>query len=263
MTQLHVRTARSNDGTRIAFERAGDGPPLILAVGAFNDRFTGAPLGRFLETNFSVFNYDRRGRGASGDTPPYAVDREIEDLEALIAEAGGSAAVFGYSSGAVLALKAAARGVAITKLVLYEPPFNVGVSRPPSTVDHATQLAKLIAAGQRGDAVEYFQRLVGIPDEIIIQMRNAPFRPALEAMAHTLVYEMTIIGDAALPTDITASVSIPTLVMDGGNSPEWMRHAARALAEAVPLGVYHSLEGQTHDLVPDAIGPVVRVFLGG
>src|SRR6266568_4803154 len=193
MTQLHVRTARSNDGTRIAFEGTGDGPPLILVVGAFNDRHTGEPLGRFLEPHFSVFNYDRRGRGASGDTLPYAVDREIDDLAALIAEAGGSAAVFGYSSGAILALKAAARGVGITRLVLYEPPFRDA----PSHVDHAAQLARLIAAGQRGDAVEYFQRLVGIPDEIIIQMRNAPFRPALEAMAPTLVYELTIIGDAA------------------------------------------------------------------
>src|SRR5438874_10934053 len=151
MTQLHVRTARSNDGTRIAFERTGDGPPLILVVGAFNDRHTGEPLGRFLEPHFSVFNYDPRGRGASGHTLPYAIDREIEDLEALIAEAGGSAAVFGYSSGAVLALQAAARRVGITKLVLYEPPFNVDDSRPPSTVDHAAALAKLIATGQRGD----------------------------------------------------------------------------------------------------------------
>src|SRR6266571_1954641 len=116
MTQLHVCTARSNDGTRIAFERTGDGQPLILVVGAFNDRLTGAPLGRFLEPNFSVFNYDRRGRGASGDTLPYAVDREIDDLAALIAEAGGSAAVFGYSSGAILALQAAAAGLAVTRL---------------------------------------------------------------------------------------------------------------------------------------------------
>jgi pimeloyl-ACP methyl ester carboxylesterase len=259
MTQLQVRTAQSTDGTRIAFERSGDGPPLILVVGAFNDRLTGAPLGRFMQPHFSVFNYDRRGRGASGDTLPYAVDREIEDLAALIAEAGGSAAVFGYSSGAILALKAAARGVGITKLVLYEPPFR----NAPSQVDHAAQLARLIAAGQRGEAVEYFQRLVGIPDEIIIQMRNAPFRPALEAMAHTLVYELTIIGDAALPIDILASVSIPTLVMAGTNSPDWMRHVARSAAEAVPHGMYRSLEGQTHDMVPEAIGPVVREFLGG
>src|SRR6266851_9100865 len=124
MTQLHVRSVQSTDGTGIAFERTGDGPPLILVVGAFNDRFTGVPLGRFLEPSFSVFNYDRRGRGASGDTLPYAVDREIEDLAALIAEAGGSAAVFGYSSGAILALKAAARGVGITRLVLYNRHFG-------------------------------------------------------------------------------------------------------------------------------------------
>src|SRR5260370_25987530 len=139
MTQLHVRTVQSSDGTSITFERTGDGPPLILVVGAFNDRFTGAPLGRFLEPDFSVFNYDRRGRGASGDTLPYAVDREIEDLAALIAEAGGSAAVFGYSSGAILALKAAARGLGITKLVLYDAP----VRGAPFQVDPASHLAQL------------------------------------------------------------------------------------------------------------------------
>ena len=139
--------------------------------------------------------------------------------------------------------------------------MNVDVSRPPSTVDHAAQLAKLIAAGQRGDAIEYFQRLVGIPDEIIFQMRNAPFRPALDDMAHTLVYETTIMGDGALPADLPASVTMPTLVMDGGDSPDWMRHAARVLAGAVPNGQHCSLEGQTHDLVPEAIGPVLRDFL--
>src|SRR4030081_1673853 len=131
MTQLHLRTVQSSDSTSIAFERTGDGPPLILVVGAFNDRFTGAPLGRFLEPDFSVFNYDRRGRGASGDTLPYEVDREIEDLAALIAVAGGSAGAVGCFSGAILALKAAARGVGITKLVLYEPPFRDA----PSHVD--------------------------------------------------------------------------------------------------------------------------------
>src|SRR5216683_6593439 len=250
MTQLHVRSVQSTDGTSIAFERTGDGPALILVVGAFNDRFTGVPLGRFLEPSFSVFNYDRRGRGASGDTLPYAVDREIDDLAALIADVGGAAAVFGYSSGAGLSLRAAAAGLPITKLTLYDAPYMVGDSQPGQRVDHAAHLSKLIAAGRRGDAVEYFQtKVVGIPEEIVVQMRNAPFRPALDAMAHTLVYEMTILGDSSLPIELAQRAAMPTLAVAGGTNP-FMRQAAEALAEALPNGQARILEGQTHDIVP-------------
>jgi len=159
-------------------------------VGAFNDRATGAPLARFLEPHFTVFNYDRRGRGDSGDTAPYALEREIEDLDALIAQAGGSASVFGYSSGAILALRAAAQGLAIPQLALYEPPPTGGKAG-----NLAARLTELISAGRRGDAVELFQTEgVGIPAAVVAQMRNAPFRPALEKMAHTLVYESLILG---------------------------------------------------------------------
>ncbi len=176
----------SNDGTTLAFDQSGEGPAIILVVGAFNDRATGAPLARFLERHFTVFNYDRRGRGESGDTAPYAIEREIEDLDALIAQAGGSAFVFGYSSGATLALRAAAHGLAISRLALYDPPPSG--SRAGQI---APQLAELIAADRRGDAVELFQtEAVGIPAAVVAQLRNAPFRPYLEKMAHTLVYEL-------------------------------------------------------------------------
>jgi pimeloyl-ACP methyl ester carboxylesterase len=202
-------TVTSKDGTRITFDQSGEGPAMILVVGAFNDRATGAPLAGSLERRFTVYNYDRRGRGESGDTAPYAIEREIEDLDALIAQAGGSACVFGYSSGAILALRAAAHGLAISQLALYDPPptgARAGQIAP--------QLTELIDAGRRGDVVELFQTgAVGIPAAVVAQMRNAPFRPALEKMAHTLVYKSMILG--ALPAGLITSVRIPTLVIDG------------------------------------------------
>ncbi len=247
-------TATSKDGTRIAFDQSGEGPAIILVVGAFNDRTTGSPLARFLERHFTVFNYDRRGRGESGDTAPYAVEREIEDLDALIAQAGGSAGVFGYSSGAILALRAAAHGLAISQLALYEPPPT------GAKAGHlAPQITELIAAGRRGDAVELFQtEAVGIPAAAVAQMRNAPFRPALEKIAHTLVYESTILR--SLPTGLLASVRVPTLVIDGEESHAVMRQAAQSLADALPDGRYRTLKGQGHDIVPAVVAPVVEEF---
>ena len=249
-----MRTVTSKDGTRIAFDQSGEGPAIILVVGAFNDRATGAPLAQALERHFTVFNYDRRGRGESGDTAPYAIEREIEDLDALIAHAGGSARVFGYSSGAILSLRAAAHGLAISQLAFYEPPptgARAGQLAP--------QLTELITAGRRGDAVELFQtEAVGIPAAVVAQMRNAPFRPALEKIAHTLVYESTILG--ALPPGLTASARVPTLVIDGEESPEVMRQAAQSLAEALPNGRYRTLKGQSHDIVPTVVAPVLMEF---
>jgi pimeloyl-ACP methyl ester carboxylesterase len=252
----------SKDSTAIVFDRSGEGPPIILVVGAFNERPAGAPLATFLSQHFTVFNYDRRGRGESGDTAPYAVEREVEDLAALIAEAGGAAAVFGYSSGAILALEAAARGLAITKLALYEPPYVVGNGEPSESPNHAAHLADLIAAGRRGDAVEYFQtKMVGIPEDVVAQLRHAPFRPALEAMAHTLVYEATIVADQSLPTELAGALTIPTLVIAGGAGAPFMRVTAHALADALPNGQACILEDQTHDIDPSVVGPVLEAFL--
>jgi pimeloyl-ACP methyl ester carboxylesterase len=256
-----MNAAISADGTKIAFDQTGDGPPVILVVGAFNDRSTGAPLAKALEAEFTVFNYDRRGRGASEDTQPYAVEREVEDLDALMREAGGAARVFGYSSGGNLAIEAAARGLNISKLALYEAPFLVGEERPRPSKDMAAQLAKLVASGRRGEAVELFQtRLVGIPEEVVIQLRHAPFRPALEATAHTLVYEATLVGDMTLPTAKLRSIKAPTLAVYGSASPAFMGNAARALAKAVPDGHVRALDGQTHDIVPSALAPVLLEF---
>jgi pimeloyl-ACP methyl ester carboxylesterase len=249
-----LKKTSSKDGTAIAFEQVGQGPPVILAVGAFNDRRTGAPLAAFLARHFTVLSYDRRGRGDSGDAASYDVAREVEDLDALIRSAGGTAAVVGYSSGAVLALRAAASGLPITRLALYETP-------PAQSAEHVGALASLITAGRRGDAVEYFQRrVVGIPDAVVAQLRHAPFRPALEAMAHTLVYDATLVAYTAV-SPAFAGVRQPVLAIAGSAGPPVMGEVAEALAQSLPNGKSVTLEGATHDIDPALLGPVLARFL--
>jgi len=256
-----MKNIHSQDGTAIAFDQSGKGPALILVLGAFNDQATGAPLAARLSERFAVFNYDRRGRGASGDTTPYAIEREIEDLAALIHEAGGSASVFGYSSGAFLALMAAARGLSITKLALYEPPFLVDYGLAGRAQDVSARLTKLLSEGLRGDAVELFQtEIVGIPAEIVAQLRYAPFRPALENIAHTLVYDVTLLGNMEAIAAQLGSITVPTLLISGEESPAIICDAAQAVSDALPHAQHRRLAGQTHDLVPPVLAPVLETF---
>jgi pimeloyl-ACP methyl ester carboxylesterase len=245
----------SKDGTTIEFDRTGEGHPIILIMGAFNDRSTGAPLSELLESDFTVINYDRRGRGMSGDTLPHAIEREIEDLEALIQQADGSPYVFGYSSGAVLALKAAAKGLDISKVVLFEAPVE---GHDNSLVG---QLSELIDAGRRGDAVEFFQsKLVGLPDPIIAQLRNAPFRPYLEALAHTTVYDTKLVCEPPGHEQL-AAIHIPVLVITGEESKEGFKQANERMAAHLHNGQYLCLEGQNHHIDPHVLSPVVKKFL--
>ena len=250
----------SKDGTTIAFDRLGDGPPVILVCGAATDRMANAPLAELLAEHFTVFNYDRRGRGDSGDTPPYAVEREVEDIDALIDAAGGSAFLYGTSSGAGLALEAAASGLDITKLALWEPPFILDESsRPPA--DQVEQYNEMIAAGSRGDAVEFFMaKVVGLPPEFVAYARTQPFWQAQEALAHTLAYDATIMGDYSLPVE-RAAVTVPTLVLAGGASFPFMRETAQALADVLPAGQHRVLEGQEHNVDPAVLAPVLTEFL--
>ncbi len=242
----------------IAFDQLGEGAPIILVLGAFNTRPTGAPLAAALAARHTVINYDRRGRGGSGDRAPYAVERELEDLDALIQRMGGAAAVFGFSSGAALALAAAVHGLAITRLALFDLPLRL--DPPGDPVDHAAALDALVRAGRRGDAVEYFQRrMVGLPEPLIVQLRDAPFRPALEAMAHTLVYEAMILGDGALHLERARGLAMPTLAI-AAPGHAFMRETAEALARAVPDGRALYLEGATHDLVPAMLAPPLLGF---
>jgi pimeloyl-ACP methyl ester carboxylesterase len=254
----------SKDGTIIAFDRSGKGPAVILVGGAFQHRAIDPPtaqLAALLAQHFRVYHYDRRGRGDSSDTQPYAVEREIEDLEALINEAGGSAFVFGMSSGGVLALYAAARGLAIKKLALYEPPFNLGDEQARQASENYTrQLTALLTEGRRGDAVALAMTTWGAPAEAIAGMRQTPMWSLFEAVAPTLAYDNAIMGDGSVPTERLASITVPTLVIDGGASPAFMQNAAQAAAHALPNAKLRTLEGQTHDVAPEALAPVLVEF---
>jgi pimeloyl-ACP methyl ester carboxylesterase len=248
----------SNDGTRIAYDRSGEGPPVILVSGGSVDRFSNAPVGELLAGRFTVFNYDRRGRGPSGDTPPYAVQREVEDLEAVIGAAGGSAFVYGTSSGAALALEAAAAGLAITKLALWEPPYIMDPAmRPPS--DTAGTFERLVSEDRRGDAVEFFMAtVVGMPAEFVAQARSQPWWSATEALAHTLAYDARVMGDYSVPVERAELINAPTLVIVGGASFPFMQETAQALAKALPNGEIRTLEGQSHDVAPEVITPALK-----
>jgi pimeloyl-ACP methyl ester carboxylesterase len=245
----------SQDGTSIAFERTGTGPALITVdpAGSYRDLRPQRPPVELLAAHFTVYLYDRRGRGDSTDTPPYAIEREIEDLAALIAEAGGSAYVYGTSSGGVLALRAAASGLAIPKLALFEPPIQPRET-PAGKTDFTTELAKLVAAGRRRDTVEFFLRGIGVPEEIIAQMTPVVWA-ALEAVAHTLVYDCKLSDATSL--QLLRSVTVPTLVLDSQSSGEELTGMSAAVVETLPNSTHRTLPGAWHGVPDEALAPVL------
>ena len=257
----------SADGTTIAFDRSGAGPGIILVHGALTGRAHPVlrDVAAALAPWFTVFNYDRRGRGGSQDTQPYAVEREIEDLAALIEVAGGSAMVFGSSSGAGLALQAAARNPVISRLALWEPPYHVGSSAPELPDDFAARLEALIRAGRRADAVELFMvEAVEVPAEVVAAMRRQPVWSGAEAVAHTLAYEAAVMGPGnALPAGRLAGVTQPTLVLTGGASPAWLSNAGKAIAATIPGAVHRVLDGQMHNVSAAALAPELLGFFTG
>ncbi len=261
-----METTRSADGTRVAHVVNGSGPPLILVGGAFCDhraRAAGLPLSRALEARMTVISFDRRGRGESGDTPPYAVAREVEDLAALVDVAGGSAAVYGHSSGAVLALAAAAAGVPITRLALYEPPLVFADTRAPMPADLAERLSELCAAGQRSEAAELFLlRGVAVPAAGVAHMKQSPAWPSLTALAHTLSYDATLTRDPAAILALGATVKVPSLVIAGEKSEGWMRTGVERLAAAIPDARHVILAGQTHDVRAEPLAALLLEHLG-
>jgi pimeloyl-ACP methyl ester carboxylesterase len=262
-----VNTVTSRDGTTIAFDRVGDGPPVILVDGALCYRASGpsGPLAALLADQFTVFTYDRRGRGDSTNELPYAVDREVEDLAALLDQAGGSAAVYGISSGAALALEAARQGLPIDKLALYEAPFIVDDTRTPLPHDYVSHMERLVAEDRRGDAVRHFMRAgVQVPAVFVALMRVMPAWSKLTGIAHTLPYDTALTAQfqsgTPLPRDRWVSVTTPALVLGGGKSPLWMRNAVRDLADAIPGARHAELDGQTHMVKPAALAPALRDF---
>lgn len=259
-------TVTSKDGTVIAYSRIGQGPALILVDGALCYRQFGPSqdLAARLSQHFTVITYDRRGRGESGDTQPYAVEREVEDLAALVEEAGGTAFVAGQSSGAALAFEAAHRLPGITKLALYEAPFVVDDTGKPTTQTFLADLKEAVARNQRSKAVKLFMKQVGTPAFMTAIMPLFPVWSKLTAVAHTLPYDISVIIPYAsgkpLPATLGTSVKAPTLVMDGGKSPTGMRHAMQALAQTPPNAAYRTLAGQTHMVKPEVLAPVLVEF---
>jgi len=261
-----MSTVRSADGTTIGYTRDGQGPPLILVDGALCSRSFGPmpKLAGQLTRHFTVYTYDRRGRGESGDTQPYAPELEVEDLEALAAVAGGPVYVHGTSSGAALALEAAKRLRSIAKLALYEPPFILDGSRAPMPDDWLPRLEQLLADGRPGDAVKMFMRFVGTPAAFTAVMPLTPVWGKLKAVAPTLPYDITLIHDHQRGVPLTPgewdAVKVPALVAAGGKSPAWMANGARALAGALPDAAYRALPGQNHMVKAQAIAPVLTEF---
>lgn len=264
-----MQTVTSQDGTHIAFDKVGSGPAIILVNGAGVSRASDpfmAHLAELLGTHFTVYNYDRRGRGDSGDTRPFSREREIEDLQALVEDAGGKVMFFGISSGAVLSLDAAAVTPGMTRVGVYEPPLIVDDSRQPVPADYAEHLMQLSVEGKRDEAAEYFlTQAVGIPAEYIggIKQDQANWS-GLTSVAHTLAYDAAFVGDVMqgkpLPTDRWVTVSVPVLVADGGVSDAWIHHGADALVNVLPHASRHTLAGQTHNVDPNVLAPVLSEF---
>jgi pimeloyl-ACP methyl ester carboxylesterase len=255
-----VTTTTSRDGTTIAFDRLGDGPAVVIVGAGPTDRSANAAVAQLLADHFTVVNYDRRARGHSGDTQPYSVDREYDDLAAVIDAAGGAAMVYGTSGGGALALQAAARGLAVTRLAVWEPPYFLDDEprRPPA--DYHDRLAAAVAADRPGEAVElFFTVAVGLPDAFVEQLRGSPAWPAMERLGQALVYDAQVMGDFRVPADRLGKIRVPTLVIDGGETA-WMSRTADEVARLLPDAQRRTLAGQPHNVDPAAIAPVLVEF---
>jgi pimeloyl-ACP methyl ester carboxylesterase len=256
------RTVLSNDGTAIAFDRVGHGPPVIFVGGALNSAVRDfqpfVELARLLEPRFTIYRFDRRGRGESGDVQPYAVEREAEDLHALISEAGGAAAVYGFSSGAVLGVEAAARGEGITKLVLLEPPLPTGDG---AAEEELAKTDEMIRTGRRGDAVALFLTGIGLPSEAVDGMRRSPDWSGLEAMAHTLLYDGAMTEQNGLWNERARRVGVPTLVLVSEGTSAYLAGSARRATASIPGAVSRTLPGAFHQVDPLRLAAELTAFL--
>ncbi len=255
----------STDGTRIAFDQLGKGPPLILVGGATCDRAITRSTAEALAQSFSVINFDRRGRGESGDTLPFAVEREVEDIGKLIEAVGGRAAVYGHSSGAALVVRAAARGLPITAVILHDAPFRPADEESRRAArEYGERLRAVLADGRRGEALDLFMSLTGMPQELIEARRNSPGRASQEALAPTLAYDSAAMGDiesgATIPTDLLGQITAPVLTISGAMSPPFMIDGGVRLAAGVPDGRHHLLQGQGHEADPAVLVPVIAAF---
>jgi len=261
-----MQTVKSADGTSIAYDRMGEGPVVIIVDGAMSTRGSKVDLARLLAERFTVYSYDRRGRGDSGDTQPYAVDREIEDIDSLIDAAGGSAFLYGHSSGGCLAMDATVKlSGKVGKLAMYEAPYNDDPAAQKAWGEYLTKLTELLASDRRGDAVALFMALVGTPAAQIEGMRQAPFWAGMEAIAPTLAYDHTgIMGkQGSIPTERAARVQVPTLVISGTSGLPFMLETARTLSRAIAGAELRTLDGEAHDVHAEVLAPVLAEFFSG
>ena len=255
----------SKDGTRIVYDKVGQGPAIVLVEGATATRSSFEELANLLAPRFTVYSYDRRGRGDNSDTLPYSVEKEIEDIEALIDEAGGTANLYGISSGGALALEAASKlANKVKKLAIYEVPYDESETGQAKWKEYKTTLKGSLEAGKTGDAITAFMKLVDVPDEMLAGMKQSPFWPELEKVAPTLAYDAACLGeDRKIPAEKTKHLTVTTLVMDGGGSLQMypnMRASAEKLAKLIPIVEHQTLEGQTHDVDSKVLAPVLEKF---
>ena len=264
-----MQTVTSSDGTRIAYDRYGEGPAVILVAGALGYR-SFKKIVRFAELlseRCTVINYDRRGRGDSGEAGPFSVQREIEDIAALIETLGGRASLWGFSSGGGLALRAAGAGVGVERVAVYEAPFIVDREGRVPAADYGPRLDQLVAAGDRSGAVKHFMRgAIGIPAPIVAMMPLMPMWKGLKSAAMTLPYDLAAMGEHNMrgePLDPAewASVTGPALIVYGAKSPINLRHGSRAIAEVLPNAELRELEGMNHNFSNEVLAPVLAEFV--
>lgn len=260
-----MRTTTSADGTTIAYDRAGSGPPIVLIGGALQGRATYTPTAAALARYFTVINYDRRGRGDSGDCPPYDVMREIEDIAALLAVVGGSAVLYGHSSGAALALAAAVEPLPLDALILHDPPFGSGTAEEvESEHAEAAHIAELLRQCARAETVRYFLRSIGLPDEVVAPLAADP---TMQRHAPTLPHDYEVLGAHTRAgrtlTEQAALVRVPTLVLAGGDSYDFVDAASRQLLAGLGNGRMRVLDGHGHDAPPEVLAPVIAAFVCG
>jgi pimeloyl-ACP methyl ester carboxylesterase len=258
-----METVRSADGIPIAFDRGGDGPALVLTMGAFCDRTSTTSLAALLATNYTVYEYDRRGRGSSGNSPVYSIEREVEDLAAVIGAAGGRAYVFGHSSGGALALEAAARGVPITKLAVWEPPYTADNVGDGGSSEMLEDVGGRVAAGDNDSAAEVFISRTGTPPEVLESIKRSPAWPRMRDLAPTLLYDLMLCNHGFVPVERLGSITTPTVAFAGGASPAWADRATRLVAGAIPGADQFTVDGQSHAPADEILAPLLTEFFRG
>jgi pimeloyl-ACP methyl ester carboxylesterase len=257
-----METTTSADGTSIAYQRSGSGPALVLVVGAFCDRGSTAGLAPLLAADYTVIEYDRRGRGSSGDAGEYAIEREVEDLAALIAAAGGSAAAYGHSSGGCLALEAAAAGLPITGLAVYEPPYTADAEGDGGSEELLRRVRERVTAGDLDGAAVQFLSASGMPAQVLDGIRQSPGWPRMRELAPALVYDLALTSGGVVPGERLAHVPVPTLAVSGGASPEWAPRACAGIAGVVRGARHETLPGQNHAVAHEAVAPLLLDWFG-